>query len=202
MDGLDQYIMYSKSTYSPRRYVYGVKEGNYTPWFTEDPTQAQILDLATCRKVDESTALFMETQPWTPGLQAEIENSHQSSRVIHYAPDRKATEESTRTICGNVIHKDSTSADFADVTCEKCIRHAHRKKTAPRDIPRGYWPIKGKYYGQDIRTLPASYWCWVVDKTDMVKPGSYLHEFFLQNEAIFRRRAGKKMTRKSNIKQT
>lgn len=194
---MDRYLLYCKSNYGSRRYVFGIREGDYKPQFTPDPSKAQQMDLMSCRKVDESTGLFLQELAWTPALQEELEEQYsRTSRIVHYTLSSiRADEPSVRTVCGHVIHKDSVSERFKDVTCDTCVKYAHGKKPSGRDIPRGYWPIKGKYFGQDIRTLPAHYWCWVMDKTDMVKEGSYLHDFFSKNEKTLRRRSGKKSKR-------
>ena len=188
----DQYIIYTRSSYGRRQYVTGVSEGHYTPGYTTDPSQAQRMTRQMCREVDQSTDRHLHIEPWTPALQEMLEEDYTPHRTMHYSHNISILDESARTICGNVIHRDSVTESFAEVTCDICIRKAHGEARTGRDMPRGYWPIKGKYFGDDIRTLPAKYWCWVVYNTDMVKPGSYLHDFFLQHEATFRRRAGLK----------
>lgn len=175
-------------------YVSDFKKGT-PPRYSVSPVEALKMDKATTRRVDESAADHFHVELWTPALQEMLEEHEAPAPVIHF--DAGGSDDTRHTSCGNVVHADSTSTDPSNVTCDHCRRRlpslANQSSVSPRDIPVGYWPIKGKYFRQPIQTLPASYWVFIIDKTDLIQPGSYLYRYFKKNETTLRRRAKKRL---------
>lgn len=192
---MDKFIMYQE--YNGRRlYVSGYDQAKGVR-FSINPKEAILLTKKECRAVDTSTPEFLLEELWTPGMQDMLQEASPPPIILHYAPSITST--GVVTACGNTVHRDSVTTNIDETTCDACLRRARGSRpddtedVAPKDVPIGYWPIKGKYFHQPLEALPASYWVWVIDQTNIVHPNSYLYKYFKDNETTLRRRAKRRL---------